>query len=82
MANPQPLAFVERSRVLPLESHAGVRLDIVFGVLPIQREAILRAAGKPIGGRMIPVASVEELAMVIPPACCPASTVIGGRPQV
>jgi len=60
----QPLQFVERSRVLPLESRAGVRLDIVFGVLPIQREAILRAVVKPIAGRMIPVATVEDLVLM------------------
>jgi hypothetical protein len=60
----EPLQFVERSRVLPLESRGGIRLDIVFGVLPIQREAILRAVVKPIGGRMIPVATVEDLVLM------------------
>ena len=50
--------------MLPLESRAGVRLDVVFGVLPIQRDAILRGVIKPIAGRVIPVASVEDLVVM------------------
>ena len=57
----RPLAFVQETRVLPLESAAGVRMDIFFGVLPFQRDAIRRAIRKDIVGRIIPVASIEDL---------------------
>jgi len=56
----KPRSFVEETRVLPLQT-AGIRLAVVFGVLPLQRQAISRAVRKHIAGRTIPVASVEDL---------------------
>jgi hypothetical protein len=60
----EPLRFVQDTRVLPLQSSAGIRLDVVFGVLPLQREAIGRAVPKPLAGRMIPTASLEDLVLM------------------
>ena len=59
-----PLQFVESTRVLPLECASGIRLDIVFGVLPLQHEAIRRSVTKSIAGKNIPVASVEDLILM------------------
>src|SRR5258706_6775810 len=56
-----PRDFVERHRVLPVETTNGIRADIIFALLPIEREIIQRAVQKPIGDRTIPVASVEDL---------------------
>ena len=60
----EPLQFVEQTRVLPLQSSAGIRLDVVFGLLPLQREALSRAVFKHIAGRVIPVASIEDLVLM------------------
>ena len=46
----KPRSFVEETRVLPLQTAAGIRLDVVFGILPFQREAISRAVGRSIAG--------------------------------
>ena len=56
----RPAEFVQQTRVLPLESASGVRIDVVFGVLSLQLRAIERAVLKEIAGRTIPVASVEK----------------------
>jgi hypothetical protein len=60
----KPRFFVEETRVLPLQTAAGIRLDVVFGILPLQREAISRAVKKRLAGRTIPVASVEDLVLM------------------
>jgi hypothetical protein len=44
-----PAAFVRDTRVLPLESDDGVRIDVIFGMLPFEQEAIRRARSIPIG---------------------------------
>jgi hypothetical protein len=50
----EPLAFVQRTRVLPLESRHGIRIDVIFGSLPFEEHAIRRA-------RVISVAGTEVL---------------------
>jgi len=56
-----PERFVEQTHVLPLQSKNGVRVDVIFGALELQREAVGRAVPKPIAGRSIPVATIEDL---------------------
>ena len=58
---PDALAFARRSRVLPVATADGVRADIVFALLPLEREFIARARKKQVGGFEIRVASVEDL---------------------
>ena len=58
---PDPHAFVEKWRVLPVMTSAGVRADIVFASLPFEREVIGRAVMRHLAGRLVPVASVEDL---------------------
>jgi hypothetical protein len=56
-----PHQFVEKHRVLPIATAAGVRADVVFAAISAEREMIQRAVLKQVGDRMIPVASVEDL---------------------
>jgi hypothetical protein len=56
-----PLRFAEQTRVLPMLSSLGIRLDLVFALLPAERDLIARAQPKQLGGRMVHVATVEDL---------------------
>lgn len=57
-----PEAFVRRTRVLPVEA-AGVKADLIFGVLPYEREAIGRAVTRPVGGEPVPFCTAEDLVL-------------------
>ena len=59
-----PFRFASQTRVCPLLSSNGVRIDVVLGVLPFERDAIARARTLAIGGRTIRVASVEDLLLM------------------
>jgi hypothetical protein len=56
-----PLQFAEETRVLPMLSSLGIRLDLVFAALPAERALIARAHPKFLGGRPVSVATVEDL---------------------
>jgi hypothetical protein len=56
-----PIRFAEETRVLPLLSSLGIRLDLVFAELPAERDLIARAQAKQLGGRPVNVATVEDL---------------------
>lgn len=56
-----PLRFATETRVLPMLSSAGVRLDLVFAALPVERDLIARALPKQLGGRLVNVVAVEDL---------------------
>ena len=58
-----PLAFVRETRVLPLKTSAGVRVDVTFAVLPVEEEAIRRAVERRIGGRPVRVCTAEDLVL-------------------
>jgi hypothetical protein len=47
----QERAFVRDTRVLPVETEDGVRIDIIFGMLPFEEEAIRRARPIRVGER-------------------------------
>jgi hypothetical protein len=55
------LAFAARTRVLPAVSSRGVRMDLIFATLPVEKEAIDRARPKEVGGKTVMVGSVEDL---------------------
>jgi hypothetical protein len=59
-----PEAFVRRTRVLPLESGEGVRIDVIFGLLPFEHEAIRRARPIPIGGGSVRFCTAEDLVLM------------------
>jgi hypothetical protein len=56
-----PIAFVERTRVLPIVTANGIRADIIFAELPYQEEAIRRARPIALGNTVVQVCSPEDL---------------------
>lgn len=62
--HPNARAFAEARRVLPVATSNGIRADVVFATLPIEREMIRRGIAKHVGERTIPVASVEDLVLM------------------
>jgi hypothetical protein len=56
-----PAAFIRDTRVLPLRGQGGVRIDMIFGMLPFEEGAIRRAVRKKIAGVEVPVCTAEDL---------------------
>ena len=56
-----PHEFVGRTRVLPLQTSQGVRVDILFAAFPFELRMIERAVAKPLGSAVARVASREDL---------------------
>jgi hypothetical protein len=56
--------FVREHRVLPVLTKNGVRADIVFAALTVERGAIRRGVPKLIAGRSIQVASLEDMLLM------------------
>ena len=59
-----PIEFTRSARVLPVKTQRGTRVDIIFGGLPWEKEAIARAQQKELSGRGVAVASVEDLILM------------------
>jgi hypothetical protein len=59
-----PLAFVHQTRVLPLDSADGVRVDVIFALLPFEIDAIRRAQEVSIAGRTVRVVTAEDLVLM------------------
>jgi hypothetical protein len=59
-----PVSFVKEARVLPLESEHGVRLDVVFGFLPFERDAIARALAVPVAETPVRFCTAEDLILM------------------
>lgn len=60
----EPRAFVAQTRVLPLETPAGVRVDVVFGLLPFEQEAIGRAISRRVAGHVVRFCTAEDLLLL------------------
>ena len=58
------LAFATQTRVLPVSSSEGVRVDLVFASLDAEKQAIGRATAKQVGGKTVMVSSVEDLVLM------------------
>jgi hypothetical protein len=56
-----PVAFVNRTRVLPAMTSQEAKVDIIFAAWPDERRMIARAQPKQANGKTIMVASVEDL---------------------
>jgi hypothetical protein len=61
---PNPTSFVRDTRVLPLEGPSGVRIDLVFGLLPFEEEAVGRAVSVDSAGRSMRVCTPEDLILM------------------
>lgn len=59
-----PVAFVRQTRVLPLDTADGVRIDVIFALLPFELEAIRRAKDIAIAGRTVRVVTPEDLILM------------------
>ena len=59
-----PLAFAVETRVLPVSSSGGVRVDLVFAALDAEKQAIGRGVPKQVGGKTVMVCSVEDLVLM------------------
>ena len=59
-----PQEFVGTTRVLPLRASSGVRIDLIFSLLPFEQEAIQRAVEIEIGGASVSVCTAEDLILL------------------
>jgi len=59
-----PLDFVLETRVLPAESPDGVRIDLIFGLLRFEREAIERSVTVEMAGTTVRVVTAEDLVLM------------------
>lgn len=68
-----PEAFVERTRVLPVEHRdTGLPVDVVFGGPGLEEEFLDRSVPVEIGGEKVPVISPEDLVV---------TKILAGRPK-
>lgn len=56
-----PLAFLHDTHVLPVETDAGVRIDLLWARLPYEHKAIARAVTEEIAGQHVRVCRPEDL---------------------
>ena len=56
-----PTAFVRATRVLPLATKDGTRIDLIFGQLPYEDEAIRQAVHQTVQGVEVRVCRPEDL---------------------
>ncbi|CAN5905485.1 MAG: hypothetical protein USCGTAYLOR_02485 [Chromatiales bacterium USCg_Taylor] len=67
-----PRRFIEETRVLPLRTTEGVNIDMIFGMLPFEQEAIERAVPVRIRGTEVRCCTPEDLILL---------KIISDRPQ-
>ena len=60
----KPLEFIRETRVLPLKDHQGQRIDIIFGALPFEEQAIQRALKVKIGNASASFCTPEDLILL------------------
>lgn len=60
----KPLEFIGDTRVLPLKDHQSHRIDIIFGALPFERQAIERSLKVEIGNTAVNFCTPEDLILL------------------
>lgn len=63
-AVPDPEAFVRSTRVLPLDTAAGIRIDVIFALLSFEVAAVQRAVRVAFGSRPVRVVTPEDLILM------------------
>ena len=53
--------FIQQTRVLPLESEGGIRIDMIFGMLTFEQVAIERSVIRNVAGKPVRFCSAEDL---------------------
>jgi hypothetical protein len=56
-----PAKFIRQTRVLPMDTEAGVRIDMIFGIIPFEHDAIRRSVRRKVAGRSIHFCTAEDL---------------------
>jgi hypothetical protein len=59
-----PSTFVRDTRVLPVAARSNVRIDLIFGLLPFEEEAVRRAVPVEAAGRTLRVCTAEDLILM------------------
>lgn len=57
----EPLEFIGDTRVLPARTSSGVSIDIIFGMLPFEMEALNRAVTRKVAGKNVKFCTSEDL---------------------
>ena len=60
----EPIAFISKTRVLPIKNNENLRIDIIFGVLPFEKDAIDRSVEVKIGDNSIKFCTAEDLILL------------------
>jgi hypothetical protein len=63
-AVPDPVRFVRDTRVLPLDTPDGVRIDLIFALLSFELEALRRATTVQFANRDVRVITPEDLILM------------------
>lgn len=58
---PNPQEFTRKTRVLPMQSEDGIPIDVIFGLLPFEKEAISRAVNRTVQGVDVRFCTAEDL---------------------
>jgi hypothetical protein len=58
---PDPADFVQRTSVLPMQAKSDVRIDLIFGSLPFEKEAIERTVEVEVSETSVRFATPEDL---------------------
>lgn len=56
-----PAAFIKKTRVLPIQTKMKHPIDLIFGQLPFEEEAIRRSLPEKIGNKSVRICSPEDL---------------------
>ena len=57
----EPIEFISKTRVLPIKNNENLRIDIIFGALPFEKDALDRAVEVKIGNSFIKFCTAEDL---------------------
>lgn len=56
--------FVRDTRVLPVAASNGIRIDLIFGLLPFEEEAVGRAIAVTVSGASVRICTAEDLILM------------------
>ena len=57
----EPIDFISKTRVLPIKNKENLRIDIIFGALPFEKDALVRAVEVKVGNSFIKFCTAEDL---------------------
>jgi predicted nucleotidyltransferase len=60
----KPNDFISKTRVLPIKNDENLRIDVIFGALPYEKDALDRAVEMKIGDSSIKFCTAEDLILL------------------